>query len=570
MAPHLEQGDKIGEYVIDSKIAKGKSGSVFLGRLAERLNQEVAIKYPANGREITTLKKLDGCLGVPRLHSSGIHDDTLWVAMELLGQPLTGVMHTLWLCSSIDQRWQGACIIGRLLLRRIVAVHNRGFVHGDIKPDNILVACKDGTRSRGEGPPMHQLYLVDFGLTREQTDSSSWGGHIGTIEYSSINSMSGGQRVRLDDVEALGWMLLHIMAGDMPWFDWIQEVDWSDKPARSELMKRVRQAKMELLGEGPESFENRYRNIPGAIAEYLRLCLRAGGSDPAGKPDYHSLARLLGCWTINSEEDDLDDAANFNKFYIGGNLALPTHAPNAWDTYFVTSNWNKWSFEEMKRHPVIPDVFSVEVLLPRDDCEFQIVCNKDWSQVFYPSVKKAGLEDTGVTGPGKGHHGYNWAPRAKAGTVLQIEFQRAPNEAMGLSRVSWKELRHESIQTTSMAKWLYTKYFLVGTWDKWVGKREMTWNGKSYSICVQMGHKLAESFQILEDGDWHRKLHPNMKRASPHVPHQLVGPEKDGHGRNWTIGAHPADKAAFGAQYVIRLQMGANGPQEVDWKRLGG
>uniref|UniRef100_A0A7S1RJZ3 Casein kinase I n=1 Tax=Alexandrium catenella TaxID=2925 RepID=A0A7S1RJZ3_ALECA len=569
MAPQLSAGDRLGDYVIDSRIGKGKAGSVYLGRTANELGKEFAIKYPASGREIVTLKKLDGCLGIPKLFASGVHDDTLWMAMELLGPPLTGSIQTLWCCTSTEQRWQGACIIGRMLLRRILAIHNRGYIHGDIKPDNILVACKSGGAT--EGVPVNQLFFVDFGLTREQTDDTSLEGHIGTIEYSSINSMGGAPRVRLDDVEALGWLLLHLMTGDLPWFEWIQDVDWNDKPARSELVQRVRQTKIDLLGNGPESFENRYRHMPAVLVEYLRVCYRSLGKNPAAvKPDYHTLARLLGCWTIHSEEDDTEDLAVFNRFYVGGNLALPMYAPSAGETFFVTSNWNKWSFEEMKRHPLMPDIYSIELLLPREDSEFQIVCNRDRSKVFHPAVKRAGLQDTKVIGPSssKTAHGFNWSVGSKAGTVIEIEFQRAPDKAMGLSRVSWKEVRHESVQIASMAKWLYTKYFLVGTWDKWVGKREMTWNGKNFSICVQMGHKLLESFQILEDGDWNRKLHPNVKRASPHVPHSLVGPEKDGHGRNWTIGAHPDDKAAFGAQYVIRLEVGVGGPKTVDWKRL--
>eukprot|EP00411_Alexandrium_monilatum_P048337 CAMPEP_0175455450 /NCGR_PEP_ID=MMETSP0095-20121207/65020_1 /TAXON_ID=311494 /ORGANISM="Alexandrium monilatum, Strain CCMP3105" /LENGTH=570 /DNA_ID=CAMNT_0016756211 /DNA_START=28 /DNA_END=1740 /DNA_ORIENTATION=- len=570
MAPQLQQGDKVGDYVIDSRIGKGRSGSVFLGRLADKLSEEVAVKYPANSRETTTLKKLDGCLGVPRLRSSGVHEETLWVAMELLGPPLTGVMHTLWMCSSIDQRWQGACLIGRMLLRRIVAIHNRGYVHGDIKPENVLIACKGGGGSAAEGRPVNQLFFVDFGLTREQTDTTALSGHIGTIEYSSINSMAGGARVRLDDVEALGWMLLHIMAGDMPWFEWIQGVDWNDKPARSELMQRVRQAKIDLLGAGPESFEARYGSLPPAIGEYLRVCSRAGGQDPAAKPDYHRLARLLGCWTITSEEDSREDIATFNKFYVGGNLALPTHAPNVGDTYFITSNWNKWSFEEMRRNPIMPDVYSAEVLLPRDGCEFRIVCNRDWSKVFHPAAKRAGQGDAKVVGPGKGAHGYNWAIGSKAGAVVEIEFQRAPDEALRAADAHLEPdhvLRAEGGLVVRMGP-----DGPVPAVPVLLGAQELV--GDVGARALHVGVQLPAPVAVLQDLEALREpvpqLHPNVKRASPHVPHQLLGPEKDGHGRNWTIGAHPDDKASFGAQYVIRLQVGVGGAEGVDWKRLGG
>mmetsp|Transcript_81928 Transcript_81928/g.227150 ORF Transcript_81928/g.227150 Transcript_81928/m.227150 type:complete len:565 (+) Transcript_81928:108-1802(+) len=561
----LQQGDRLGNYVIDSRVGKGRTGSVYLGKIADRLNLEAAIKYPSSGREINTLKALHGCLGVPQVYASGLQEEDFWVAMELLGPTLIVMFRTLWLCTRNEQRWLGICIIGRLLLRRILAIHKRGFLHGDIKPDNVVLGRRKGCHVEVSWP-----FLVDFGLARELTDDTPVEGHVGTIEFSSINSMDGGPRVAHDDIEALGWMLLYGMVGDLPWFECIHDVDWSDKPARAALVQCVQKAKLDLLGEGPDSLECRYPGLPPEMCEFLRLCRRSAGERASNvhgaKRDYDTFARLLGCWGIDGEDDDFDDLVHFHKFFEGGTSALP-EPPAMQDTYFVVANWNRWTFEEMSRHHFMPDTFLLEVHLPQDDCEFQIIRNRDWSQVFHPPSKQAGLNVTSVLGPDKKCHGLNWLIGSKAGAVMEIEFQHAPDHKVGLSKIHWKELRHEPLSLQSPQTW-YTKYFLVGTWDHWVGKRELTWNGKSFSICVQLGHKLLESFQILEDGKWDRKLHPSVKRANPHIPHQLMGPEKNGHGRNWTIGAHPEDKAMFGAQYVVRLLVDERGLKGVDWVRL--
>jgi serine/threonine protein kinase len=51
--------------------------------------------------------------------------------------------------------------IGQQLLRRIKALHSLNYVHGDIKPANIMF---------GRGIKKNTLYLIDFGMTKIESD----------------------------------------------------------------------------------------------------------------------------------------------------------------------------------------------------------------------------------------------------------------------------------------------------------------------------------------------------------------------------------------------------------------
>ena len=70
---------------------------------------------------------------------------------------------------------------------RIEAIHEMGFIHRDIKPDNFLT---------GIGKRSHIVYSIDFGLAKRYLDPKT--GHhinfkdlkgmIGTARYSSLNA----------------------------------------------------------------------------------------------------------------------------------------------------------------------------------------------------------------------------------------------------------------------------------------------------------------------------------------------------------------------------------------------
>lgn len=74
-------------------------------------------------------------------------------------------------------------LIADQALRRLEYMHKRKYIHGDIKPENMLL---------GTGKEGHLLYLIDFGLTQElitgheEAQPSHTGG---TLDFASINSL---------------------------------------------------------------------------------------------------------------------------------------------------------------------------------------------------------------------------------------------------------------------------------------------------------------------------------------------------------------------------------------------
>merc|ERR1719195_1466588 len=111
--------------------------------------------------------------------------------------------------SSRQQRWQAVRVIGRMLLRRLEAIHACGYVHCDVSPYNVLFgsAVHEGYGSRG---PVAVPYLIDFGLARA-CPGAPLGAEHGTLEFASARTAAGGPRVWHDDLEALGWVLAFLL-----------------------------------------------------------------------------------------------------------------------------------------------------------------------------------------------------------------------------------------------------------------------------------------------------------------------------------------------------------------------
>jgi len=137
------------------------------------------------------------------------------------------------------------------MITRIEFIHKNSFLHRDIKPDNFLM---------GLGEKETTCYVIDFGLAKRYIDRKT-NQHIpykdkkqltGTARYASINTHTGIEQSRRDDLEAIGYIFVYFIKGSLPW----QGLQGKDK---SEKYNQIRDKKIaittsELCKGLPEQF----------------------------------------------------------------------------------------------------------------------------------------------------------------------------------------------------------------------------------------------------------------------------------------------------------------------------
>lgn len=99
--------------------------------------------------------------------------------------------------------------IGIQLLDRLEAFHMLGFVHGDLKPQNIM--CTNNKSN-------NLLYLIDYGLTVNYMKPQDHKLEFkGTPYFASNNMLMRGNLGPRDDIEALIYLLIYLTLGKLPW-----------------------------------------------------------------------------------------------------------------------------------------------------------------------------------------------------------------------------------------------------------------------------------------------------------------------------------------------------------------
>lgn len=213
-------------YRVDRKLGKGGFGQVYVGRRigAGAGAVEVALKFEHKTSkgcnygppyEWQVYNVLGGSHGVPRVHYKGRQGDWYVMVMDILGPSLWDV----WNNKTHTMSAEMVSCIAIEAVSILEKMHSRGYVHGDVKPENFLL-----------GPPgTHEekkLFLVDLGLATRWRDNSS-GLHVdydqrpdvfrGTVRYASVHAHLGRTGSRRDDLESLAYTLIFLLRGRLPW-----------------------------------------------------------------------------------------------------------------------------------------------------------------------------------------------------------------------------------------------------------------------------------------------------------------------------------------------------------------
>ncbi len=205
---------RIGNYQILQEIGRGGMGVVYRARQAN-LSRIVALKMILAGehaglRERARLRNEAQAAAqlmhpnVVQIFEIGEHEGLPFLAMEYVaGGNLTRTLRAM------PQAFRWSARLTETMARAIHVAHQRGIVHRDLNPSNILIAL-DGTPK-----------ISDFGLAKFLVDDkglSLSGVFLGTPSYMAPEQVSGnGQTIGpVTDVYALGALLYEMLTGAAP------------------------------------------------------------------------------------------------------------------------------------------------------------------------------------------------------------------------------------------------------------------------------------------------------------------------------------------------------------------
>ncbi|MDW4906796.1 Stk1 family PASTA domain-containing Ser/Thr kinase [Streptomyces sp. ADMS] len=200
-----------GRYRVDARIAVGGMATVYRA-VDTRLDRVLALKvmHPSLAsdgsfverfiREAKSVARL-AHPNVVQVFDQGADGSYVYLAMEYIaGCTLRDVLRER---GALQPR--AALDILEPVLAALGAAHRAGFVHRDMKPENVLIG-DDG-----------RVKVADFGLVRAvDTVTNTTGSVLGTVSYLAPEQIESGTADPRVDVYACGIVLYEMLTGDQP------------------------------------------------------------------------------------------------------------------------------------------------------------------------------------------------------------------------------------------------------------------------------------------------------------------------------------------------------------------
>ena len=278
-------GRRLGHYRIDGVLGKGGM-SVMYRATDVRLGRKVALKVIAEHLtedpefrerfvdEARNTSAIDHANVVP-LYDFGEVDGLLYIAMRLVdGSDLASLI------KGGPLKPERAIALLRQVAEALDNLHDRGLVHLDVKPANVLVTSRESAAEH--------VYLADFGLTRRgATGHRTRGGDfLGSPTYAAPEHLRGEPVDGRTDVYSLACVLFTCLSGKPPFQGTVPAVIQghlnSEVPAltsRVDLPRGIDDVVRRGMAKDPDTRYRTCRELIAAAAQAL-----AGARQHAGPP----------------------------------------------------------------------------------------------------------------------------------------------------------------------------------------------------------------------------------------------------------------------------------------------
>ncbi|KAA6364533.1 MAG: putative protein serine/threonine kinase [Streblomastix strix] len=219
----FKTGDVIKQsFTLQLRIGSGTYGVIFSAlyktvdiykHVAIKLEKSHPQQYTLQINEIIVMKAMTESKHFAKFFQCGTCDKYKYVVMELLGPSL--------LCLINRKRPYKFTLLqllkfGTQAVKILQELHEAGFVHRDVKPDNFVI----GNSLETSGT----IYLIDFGLCKQLNKKDGLiikptvpGSFRGTMRYASPNAHKHIEMGRQDDLISLLYMMIELFGGKLPW-----------------------------------------------------------------------------------------------------------------------------------------------------------------------------------------------------------------------------------------------------------------------------------------------------------------------------------------------------------------
>jgi serine/threonine protein kinase len=200
------------KFKILEQIGSGTFGKIYKAE-NKNTNEIVAIKLEKksdnatikNEARIYTYLKSLSC--IPKIKSFGVDGKYNFLVIDILDKSLHDLIN-------VRGKLDINCVlnIGDKMIKIIQEIHDAGIIHRDIKPENFMF--KDDN-----------LKVIDFGLSKKyiygnkHVEFENNKAIIGTPYFISVHVHAGQTPSRRDDLESIGYILLYLFFGTLPWLN---------------------------------------------------------------------------------------------------------------------------------------------------------------------------------------------------------------------------------------------------------------------------------------------------------------------------------------------------------------